>query len=129
MLAGAEVRLLQQQRQVQVVSSDGVGEFVFENLPAGSYRLEVVLAPYLPAVQDVAVSSAPEEVVELTVFLETLNETVTVTAGRLPVPLGASISDVKVLTDDDLREMPYQALDDRLRAFPEFALFAARAVW
>ena len=123
LLAGAEVRLLQQQRQVQVVSSDGEGEFVFENLPAGSYRLEVVLAPYLPAVQDVAVSSAPDEVVELAVFLETLNETVTVTAGRLPVPLGASISDVKILTDDDLREMPYQALDDRLRAFPEFALF------
>jgi len=123
LLAGAEVRLLRQQRQVQVVTSDSEGEFVFENLTAGDYQLEVVLPPYLPAVQDVAVSSAPGEVVELTIPLETLNETVTVTAGRIPVPVGASISDVKVLTGDDLREMPYQALDDRLRAFPEFALF------
>ncbi len=123
LLAGAEVRLLQQQRQVQAVTSDSEGEFVFENLPAGDYQLEVVLAPYLPAVQEITVSSAPNERLELTIPLETLNETITVTAGRIPVPVGAAISDVKVLTGEDLREMPYQALDDRLRAFPEFALF------
>ncbi|MCH8268473.1 MAG: TonB-dependent receptor [Acidobacteria bacterium] len=123
LLAGAEVRLLQQQRQVQAVTSDSEGEFVFENLPAGDYQLEVVLAPYLPVVQEITVSSAPNERMELTIPLETLNETVTVTAARIPMPVGAVISDVKILTDEDLREMPYQALDDRLRAFPEFALF------
>ena len=122
-LVGAEVTLLREGFQVHVASTDSQGGVLFENLPAGTYRLQVVLSPYLPVVKEVAVSNTAQEVVEVAITLESLNETVTVTAGRLPVPVATSISNVKILPREELQKMPYQALDDRLRAFPEFSLF------
>ncbi|MBI2818965.1 MAG: Plug domain-containing protein [Acidobacteria bacterium] len=61
-------------------------------------------------------------VLEVSVVLIPLNETMTVTASQLPTTLTVSISDVKLVTAETLREMPYQALDDALHSFPEFPL-------
>lgn len=122
LLAGAEVKLLQQGYEVGVATSDRNGEFLFDNLSAGVYQLQVVFSPYLPVVQEVAVSD-PQQVVELTIPLTSLNEKVTVTAERIPMPVASSSSDVKILTGADLRRMPFQTLDEALRLFPEFSLF------
>ena len=119
-LADAEVSLLQEGREIAVVTTSPSGEFLFDSLSPGVYRLQVSLAPFLPALQDIELSEEEREVV---LRLGPLNESVTVTASRLPVPVATSVANVKVLNEDSLRRMPYQTLDDSLRSLPEFSLF------
>lgn len=122
-VAKAEVTLLEQERRIQSYFTDAQGEFSIENLAQGTYQLQVVHYPYLPVVREIVISDATPSVVELNLQLVSLNETVTVTAGRLPVPVATAISNVKILSGEELRQMPYQSLDERLRSFPEFSLF------
>lgn len=119
-LPAAQVTLLQDGRELAVVTADQQGGFLFDRLSPGRYHLQAVLAPYLPSIQEVTLGEEDREVV---VRLGALNESVTVTASRLPVPVATSVANVKVLTEETFRQMPYQALDDRLRALPEFSLF------
>ncbi|MBI4464646.1 MAG: TonB-dependent receptor plug domain-containing protein, partial [Acidobacteria bacterium] len=83
--------------------------------------MEVVAPPYLPAVEEVDITDAPRE--DVSIRLQTLNETVNVTATRQPIPVATSISNVKIVAGDELSRMPYQSLEERLRTFPEFSLF------
>ncbi len=119
-LAEVKVTLFQDGREVVALTTSTGGDFVFDRLTPGVYRLQAILAPFLPSIQDVSLG---EEDLELVVRMGPLNEFVTVTASRLPLPVAASVANVKVLSEDTLRQMPYQTLDDGLRSLPEFSLF------
>lgn len=119
-LANAQVTLLQEGREVVAVTTSPTGEFLFDRLNPGVYRLQATLSPFLPAIQDVELGDGDMEIV---LRLGPLNESVTVTASRLPAPVATSVANVKVLNEDTLRQMPYQTLDDSLRSLPEFSLF------
>jgi outer membrane receptor protein involved in Fe transport len=122
-LAGAEVKLLQNGRELQLAHSSDQGSFEFLGLSPGVYHLQAVLAPYPPVLQEVDLRgpAAPAAVVRVT--MAPLAQAVTVTAGRIQVPITSAASNVRILSEDDLRDAPYVALDDRLRSFPEFSLF------
>ena len=119
-LANAQVTLLQGGREVVSLTTGTGGDFIFDRLNPGVYRLQATLAPFLPAIEDVELGDGD---MELVLRLGPLNESVTVTASRLPVPVATSVANVKVLSEDTLRQMPYQTLDDSLRSLPEFSLF------
>ncbi len=121
-LAGAKLTLLQNGSELQTTDSNPAGEYSFDNLSAGTYQLQVVSAPFVPIVKEIVLSDA-DRGEEAAITMGALNESVTVSAGRIPVPVAASTSDVKIMSGDDLKQMPYQSLDDRLRTFPEFSLF------
>jgi len=119
-LANAQITLLQEGREVVSQITGAGGAFVFDRLNPGVYRLQATLTPFLPAIQDVELGDGD---MEIELRLGPLNESVTVTASRLPAPVASSVANVKVLNEDTLREMPYQTLDDSLRSLPEFSLF------
>ncbi|MBI2817884.1 MAG: TonB-dependent receptor [Acidobacteria bacterium] len=121
-LPGARLTLLLQGRELQTVVSDERGEFSFENLETGNYQLQVVSAPFVPIIRDVSISDADRSEAMI-IAMGALNESVTVTAGRIPVAVTASTSEVRIMSGEDLKRMPYQSLDDSLRSFPEFSLF------
>jgi outer membrane receptor protein involved in Fe transport len=119
-LADVQVTLLQEGREVVSVTTSPTGEFLFDRLNPGVYRLQANLTPFLPAIEDLELGDGDMEIV---LRLGPLNESVTVTASRLPAPVATSVANVKVLNEDTLRGMPYQTLDDSLRSLPEFSLF------
>jgi outer membrane receptor protein involved in Fe transport len=121
-VAGAAVTLLQQGREIQKTVSGADGAFVFENVQPGAYQLQTALAPFVPVVNEITVADAAQQV-EQVVTLAGRSDAITVTAGRLPVAVTSASAEVKVLTETDLRDSPYQTLDDRMRSFPEFSLF------
>ncbi|MBI4459935.1 MAG: TonB-dependent receptor [Acidobacteria bacterium] len=122
LVANARVHLLQQGRELRSTSTDERGRFTLAGVPAGDYQLQVSSQPHLPVVRD-ATLSADSQTVELNLVLQFLSETVTVTAARVPTPVVSSISNTKILAGEDLRALPYQSLEERLRSFPEFSLF------
>jgi outer membrane receptor protein involved in Fe transport len=121
-VAGAEITLLHESRVLQSTLSGDNGTFVFEDVPPGTYSLQAVLSPYVPAVDEITVADTGQQV-EHTINLAGRSENVTVTAGRLPIAVSTASADVRVLTQTELRDAPYQTLDDRMRSFPEFSLF------
>jgi outer membrane receptor protein involved in Fe transport len=121
-VANARVSLLQDGRELRSALTDSLGQFQLEEVPAGGYQVQVLSSPLLPAVREVTVP-AGNQAVELSIALQFLSETITVTAERVPTPVVSSISNAKILAGDDLRAAPYQSLEERLRSFPEFSLF------
>lgn len=112
-LPEAQVTLLREGRELAVYTTGVQGEFLFDRLNPGRYQLQAVLAPYLPSIQEITLGEEDREIV---LRMGALNESVTVIASRLPVPVATSVANGKILTEETLRQMPYQALDDRLRA-------------
>ena len=123
LLPGVGVKLLQNGRELQMVRSDDQGKFQFPEIPAAAYQLQAVLAPYPPVIQEVDLSDPEDPTAVVRIVLAPMIQTLTVTAGRIPVPITTTTANVKILTDDELHRTPYMALDDRLRSLPEFSLF------
>lgn len=123
LLSGVEVKLLQNEGELQVVQSDDRGEFQFRDIAAAVYQLQAVFSPFPPVIQEVNLSGEENRRAVVRIVLAPMRQAMTITAGRLPVPITMTTSNVEILTDEDLQRMPYQALDDRLRSFPEFSLF------
>jgi len=119
-LANVQVTVYQEGREVVSLTTGTGGAFVFDRLNPGVYRLQATLSPFLPSIEDVELGDGDMEIV---LRLGPLNESVTVTASRLPAPVATSVANVKVLNEDTLSAMPYQTLDDSLRSLPEFSLF------
>ena len=80
-IPAAQVTLLQDGRELAVVTADQQGGFLFDRLNPGRYHLQAVLAPYLPSIQEVTLGEEDRRVV---VRLGALNESVSITARRSP---------------------------------------------
>jgi iron complex outermembrane recepter protein len=125
-LSGAEVTLLGDGLAVDSATTDnsGTAELSAEapSAGAGRYQLQVSAPPYLAQIREVDNLESAENL-EISVALQAVSESVSVTASRLPLPVANSISEVTILGEDELRSSPYQSLDDRLRTVPAFSLF------
>lgn len=102
-LPGATVTLTERESGRRVVSvTDGEGSVALDGIAPGTYRLEVYLPGFAPAVVPTLTLPAMDS---QTVRLEpaTLNEAVTVTATRVPsplsqIPMAVSVVDRETLT-------------------------------
>ncbi|MSO19236.1 MAG: TonB-dependent receptor [Acidobacteria bacterium] len=121
-LRDAEVTLLRDGLVVNSATTDDLGVVEFSDVSAGCHELLVVAAPFPPQKLKVCTLDTSDNS-EISVSLKAFSEAVSVTASRLPLPVVNSISEVRVLDEEDLRASPYQSLDDRLRTLPEFSLF------
>lgn len=97
----------------QTVTS-AAGEFVFEELPPGAYRLRFLGVGYRPLESDVELSAAEEQSVSVQLLPESLttSESVDVSAGPYGQELPAAVS----LSGSELRNLASVLTDDPLRA-------------
>ena len=121
-IVGARVVLRVEPAQAVMTGASGCAEVVVEGTQV---KVEVERAGFSSVVQAIGDGS------ELTVVLAVkgATEEVQVTASRIPLPLEASASSVRTMSQEQLQEAPGFVLDDRLRQVAGFQLFRRTNSW
>ena len=102
------------------------GRFTLREAASGTDTLSVTASGFAPLQVPVAPGSAA---VTAALRPGRLAEQVTVTASRTALPVDASASDTRVVSQRELREAPGFALDDGLRQVPGFELYRRTSSW
>ncbi len=120
----ADVSLIQKDTSFERrTKTDGAGEFRFDLLLPGNYRLEVTRAGFAPSVTDIAVRVSSSPAVQVVLKPESLHETVRVegigdSLSSQPIEPTSSVEKVTI-TAHDLEEIPLAA-----RSFANIAYLA-----
>ena len=122
-IAGARVRLQAGQEQALMTDASGCVELLVGT--GTQAKVDVERAGFSSVVQ--AIGDGSELVVVLAV--KGAVEEVQVTASRIPLPLDATASSVRTISQEQLREAPGFTLDDRLRQVAGFQLFRRTNSW
>lgn len=117
-VAGAQVSLLSNSKEIplKVSSSSAEGLVTFGDVPAGTYRIEVLAPGFSP--QTVTVNEGQEQVVTVQLRLGVATETVVVSATRTPVPAEDTGASISTLESGELEVMQSVAASDALRFLP-----------
>ena len=120
-IVGARIALQVGPAQAVITDASGCAEVVGD---AGA-QVEVDRVGFSSVVQAIGDGSA------LTVVLAVkgATEEVQVTASRIPLPLDATASSVRTMSQEQLQEAPGFVLDDRLRQVAGFQLFRRTNSW
>jgi outer membrane receptor protein involved in Fe transport len=94
------------------------GEYRFEEVPAGTYRLSVFVLGFAEAIRDVVVSSTEVDMPPIQLVVAGLNETVVVSASRSASALIDAPATMTVLPSSVLEASPAQNYADLLRSVP-----------
>ncbi len=120
-VAGAHLTL-HSDSQSAVTTSDSAGQFRWDNLQAGHYRLRVTHPMFELLERDVLLSeSSPLVELRLTLRLEPLSQSVVVTADRLPTPTEAVSAPTTVISGEKLLERETLFVADALAETPGLA--------
>ncbi len=116
-VAGAQVSLLSKGNDTALKSATSSAEGVatFNQLPSGTYHIQVLAPGFAAQTQDVGANSA---VITIQLHLATASETVVVTATRTPVPAEESGASISTLQNAQLETMQPIAADDAVRFLP-----------
>jgi len=115
---GATVELIGSGAHAPSVSGPR-GEYSFHDVRPGTYKIEVTLVGFAPAVQnDVTVSSANVEVPAITLRLASLTDTVVVSATKSEAALIDAPATMSVVLPEVLASTAAQNYGDLLRAVP-----------
>jgi vitamin B12 transporter len=118
-VAGASVTLLQDNRTVKETRSDAHGEFSFDALPEGRYRVQAGAEGFQPrTTSPTFVAAGAAATVEVSLSIGTLETDVTVTAAATPVleaQIGASVT---VLDSTTIQSLGNTDLLEPLRTVP-----------
>ena len=102
-----------------VTTSGSGGQYVFQNVPAGSYTIEVRLIGFAPAVRDnIIVGAADVQVAAIALNLASLSDVVVVTATRAETSLIDAPVTMSVLGTEELATSGAQNYGDLLRNVP-----------
>jgi outer membrane receptor protein involved in Fe transport len=100
-------------------TTSGEGQYVFTNVPAGTYEVTVTLAGFAPSTHTgVSVGASPVTVPATTLRIAKLGETVVVSASRSETPLIDAPATMSVITSTQLASTPAQNYADLLRGVP-----------
>ena len=117
-LPDASVTLVSDQTRLITVTG-GTGQYRFDNVPAGTYAMSVLLIGFAPASRDnVVVGSESVVVPAITVKVAGFEEAVIVTASRIGASLLDAPSTMTVLPAATIAVLPAQNIGDLLRAVP-----------
>jgi outer membrane receptor for ferrienterochelin and colicins len=115
---GATVELIGPGAQAPTVSGPR-GEYTFRDVRPGTYKIEVTLVGFAPAVQnDVTVSTSNVEVPAIMLRLASLTDTVVVSATKSEAALIDAPATMSVVTAETLASTPAQNYGDLLRGVP-----------
>ena len=122
-VAGASVTLLQDNRTVKETKSGVDGEFSFDALPEGRYRVQAASEGFQPrTTSPMFVAAGAATTVEVSLSIGTLETDVTVTAAATPVleaQIGASVT---VLDSSTIENLGNTDLLEPLRTVPGAAV-------
>ena len=115
-VGGAQVQLLEpgSTAPLAIVSTAADGMAVFPGLPERHYQIRILAQGFAPQVADTA-SLSP---LTVTLRLAPVNETVVVSATRVPVPSQSAGAEVSTLSQQQLEVMQPVAAGDALRFLP-----------
>lgn len=102
-------------------TTDGAGEFVFENIKASSGTISIQAAGFQAQQRDWKRVSGEPLVIVLSIA--SLAQQVTVTANRVATPVSQTAGSVAVLSSAKIASTPALSLDGILRQIPGFSLF------
>ena len=116
-VAGAQVSLLSKgsNAALKTATSSAEGIATFNQLPSGSYQIQVLAPGFAAQTQDVAPNSY---VITIQLNVATASETVVVTATRTPLPAEESGASISTLESAQLETMQPIAADDAVRFLP-----------
>jgi len=100
-------------------TSGARGEYVFHNVPSGTYRVTATLAGFATATQDdIVAAGRPVEVPPVTLKIATLSDTVVVSATRSDAALIDAPATLSVVPQSTLESTPATNYGDLMRAVP-----------
>lgn len=118
-LAGANViaRKLATGEQFSA-QTDAGGNFSFENLSNGKYRVTVEAAGFSSAAREISIGDGPTEKLEIALAVGNINESVTVTATRTQVATIDTAVPVSVVSRQEIEEKNLNTIGDIFRSLP-----------
>jgi iron complex outermembrane receptor protein len=117
-LPDASVTLVSGETRLITVTG-ATGQYRFDNVPAGTYEISVLLIGFAPATRDnVVVGSESAVVPAITVKVAGFEEAVVVTASRISAALVDAPATMTVLPAATIAVLPAQNVGDLLRAVP-----------
>lgn len=117
-VAGAQVTLLRSMAVVGLRQTDQQGKYVFDELPAGAYRLAAHAPSFNAALQDVQVAGGETRRVDMRLELSAVQQQVVVSAslgGALAPQVGSSVA---VISRQEIADRGAQSVLDVLRGVP-----------
>ncbi len=117
-VAGAQVSLFSSETEtpVKISTSSAEGIVSFGDLPAGTYRVQVLAPGFAPETSRVA--GVHSEVVTIQLHLAMTSETVVVTATRTPLAAEETGTSISTLESGELEVMQPVAASEALRFLP-----------
>ncbi|MGA8499938.1 MAG: TonB-dependent receptor [Candidatus Sulfotelmatobacter sp.] len=100
---------------LKIATSSAEGSVDFNELPSGTYQIQVLAPGFAAQTQDVPANS---DAITIQLHLATASETVVVTATRTPVPAEESGASISTLESAQLETMNPIASDDAIRFLP-----------
>ncbi len=103
--------------EVQVVT-DGNGDFRFENLPAGDYKIRVEANGFSTVLREVSLKNTVAENLEIALPIGSITEEVTVTATRTQVSTEETAVPVSVVGREEIERKAVNTIGDVFRTLP-----------
>ena len=117
-VAHARVVLSNALAVVGTTEADARGEFRFEHVAPGRYELRVVADGFGSDPVDVVVLPGENVVVNPTLHVSAVTESVVVSAAQVEVPLARAAGSVTVVSEAELRAEQVETVADALRSVP-----------
>ncbi len=115
-VAGAKISVRNQANGEQFsVQTDANGDYSFENLPNGNYRITAESKGFSSSSREISVSSGANQATDIVLLIGNIDENVTVTATRTQVATTDTAIPVTVLTRKDLEQKTLNSIGDIFR--------------
>jgi outer membrane cobalamin receptor len=114
---GAEVRVTTGGRDLATRTARD-GTFSLEGLPAGSYRVRVLLDGFRAEPRDVTLAADDEVVLDVRLEISAVTEAIVVSAAQAETALSSAPSSTTVISSADLERYQVDTLSDALRTVP-----------
>jgi hemoglobin/transferrin/lactoferrin receptor protein len=100
------------------VQTDGNGDYSFENLPNGNYRITAEGKGFSSSSREISVNSGINQNIDIVLSVGNISESVTITATRTQVATTDTAVPVTVLTREDLERKTLNSIGDIFRDLP-----------
>jgi outer membrane receptor protein involved in Fe transport len=102
----------------ELETSGSRGDYLFEGVPPGTYRIEVLLVGFAPASSDVTATAGTVQVPPIALAVASVSDVVVVSATRGDTPLIEAPATMSVIGAETLASTPAQNYADLLRGVP-----------
>jgi vitamin B12 transporter len=117
-ISGAEVRLIPRTGATVVAATNASGNFTFANVPPGDYVIEIKASGFASVVLPVTLTRGQSVTKDVTMPVEAVNETVTVTPSGTAQRIDETSKAITVLDNQTIETKREISLSESLRGIP-----------